>query len=233
MKSSRTSGWNSDLPTFRETRARVIRTTIQEFVQDASLEQVQAWDESIPLLQREAGELVEADEGARRYVAILEYQLPMESRRPDAVLLAGGTVVVIELKGKARATQADVDQAAAYARDLRAYHRECHERPVHAVLVPTNAGSEVHRREGVYIVGPEGLDLLTREIVRAESGETALSPGAFLDIDAYRPLPTLVRAARELFESRTVREIWKARSATEPTVHAISEVTRDAARTKT
>ena len=38
----------------------------------------------------------------------------MESRRPDALLLVGGGVLVIELKGKLEPSQADIDQAAAY-----------------------------------------------------------------------------------------------------------------------
>ena len=47
----------------------------------------------------------------------------MESRRLDVVLLVSGAIVVLELKGKAEAEQADLDQAAAYARDLRCYHK--------------------------------------------------------------------------------------------------------------
>jgi hypothetical protein len=43
---------------------------------------------------------------------------------------------VIELKGKEAPSQADIDQAAAYARDLRCYHRECSNRNVVPVLVP-------------------------------------------------------------------------------------------------
>ncbi len=43
-------------------------------------------------------------------------------------MLAGGVVVVLELKGKDAPSRADLDQPAAYARDLRAYHRECHAR---------------------------------------------------------------------------------------------------------
>ena len=54
----------------------------------------------------------------------------MESRRPDVILLVGARVMVVELKGKQYPTQADVDQASAYARDLRNYHRECEGREV-------------------------------------------------------------------------------------------------------
>ena len=40
--------------------------------------------------------MLRADPGAGAYSAILEYELPMESRRPDVVVLAGGAVVGLE-----------------------------------------------------------------------------------------------------------------------------------------
>ena len=99
-----------------------MRISLQEFLADAGESQVRAWDDSIPRIQVELGEVVEIDELAEQYTAILEYELPLESRRPDVVLLVSGAVVVLELKGKAKPEQADLDQAAAYARDLRCYH---------------------------------------------------------------------------------------------------------------
>jgi hypothetical protein len=61
-------------------------------------------------------EVVQYDGRAREYWAVLESELPMESRRVDVIFLARGAVVVLELKGKALPSQADIDQAAAYAR---------------------------------------------------------------------------------------------------------------------
>ena len=94
-------------------------------------------------------------ETAPGYGAILEYRLPLEERRPDVVLLADGAVLVLELKGKGAPTQAGLDQVAAYARDLRAYHAACQERPVSAVLVPTRGSKIPVRRDGVWAVGPK------------------------------------------------------------------------------
>src|SRR6266498_959993 len=113
------AGWSSDLLHFREAPAAYVSYSLQQFVHDASAQQIRAWDESIPSLQREASELVNRTYEAASYSAILEYQLPMEARRPDVVLLLGGPVLVLELKGKALAQRVDIDQAAAYARDLR------------------------------------------------------------------------------------------------------------------
>ena len=227
-----TAGWKSDLPTFHGTAAGVIQGSLEDFVRDFSIEQVAAWRESIPLLQHEAEELLKQRDQAQGYGAILEYLLPYDGRRPDALLLAEGAVVVLEFKGKERPSQADLDQAAAYARDLRAYHRQCHERPVPAVLVPTRASGVRDSRGGVIIAAPDQLDQVVGQLAEA-SGGSGPSLGEFLGDGVYCPLPSLVEAARELFHSQTIREIWRAKAATEPAVESISSIAHEAARTKT
>ncbi len=227
------AGWQSDLPTFYNTNAGIIQGSLENFVRDFSPEQASAWREGIPLLQREAGELLDERENAEGYGAILEYRLPYDERRPDAVLLAEGSVIVLELKGKTAPSQADLDQVAAYARDLRAYHRECHERDVYPILVPTRANGSINKVGDVLVVAPDRLD----EVVGDLAGRAARSKGPtitdFLGDDAYCPLPTIVEAARELFESKEIREIWRAKAVTEPAVDAIAQITHEAARTKT
>src|SRR5207253_2128070 len=94
----RRSGWDSDFPTFRSAQPSVVRERLQGFVSDASIEQVRAWNDAIPSLQREVDEVLLRDALARNYSAILEYELPMEARRPDVLLLAGLGVLVVELK---------------------------------------------------------------------------------------------------------------------------------------
>lgn len=231
MTSRARYGWESDFPAFRDAKPSVVRDRLAGFITDASPEQIKAWDDSIPPLQREVGEVLLRDSLARRYTTILEYELPMEFRRPDAVLLITGGVVVIELKGKAEPSQADIDQAAAYARDLRCYHRECELRPVIAVLVPTRACGYVGTRSGVHIVGPDALDELIAK-QRRENDVAPVSIDDFLAEEAYRPLPSLVEAARELFHTGDLRAIKRARSATDPAVESIAAIIHEAAVTK-
>lgn len=229
MSSEARYGWGSGFPQFRETSARVIRGRLHDFVRDASNEQIAAWDSSIPTLQKEVGEILDCDSKAREYSAILEYELPLESRRPDVILLVRGAVVVLELKGKKEPSQADIDQAAAYARDLKCYHRECAESDVVAVLVPTRAHGRLGERSGVRIVGPDALDELVEELID-DAHEPPIMASRFLSEDAYRPLPTLVQAARELFQHGDLRWIHQARAATDPAVEAIAEIIHDAAK---
>ena len=225
-------GWQSDFPTFADEEPRVVRISLQEFLADASESQVRAWDESIPRIQVEVGEVVEIDELAAQYTAILEYELPLESRRPDVVLLVSGAVVVLELKGKAEPEQADLDQAAAYARDLRCYHKHCADREVHAVLVPTRAHGYAGVRDGVHIAGPDSLHELIQKLQRPwEQGP--LTAEQFLAKDAYCPLPTLVQAARELFLHGTIRHIRLAWADTQPAIDEIAAIAHEAAHTRT
>jgi hypothetical protein len=225
-------GWDSDFLRFASTPPNAIVTKLRAFLGDASREQVRAWDDSIPRLQTEVEQVREVQEGAARYTAILEYELPLESRRADAIFLLSQSVIVIELKGKSRPSDADIDQAHAYARDLRCYHAECEGRQVHPLLVPTAARGDLGVRRGVRICGPDALDEVVREYdLRGEGA--ILDPRKFLSSDAYRPLPTLVAAARELFDKGTLRRIKRAAAATDEAVGAVSAIVHEAARTRT
>ena len=85
LESSRSAryGWASSFGTFRETPSVDIRGSLADFLRNVSDQQVRAWDESIPPLQDEVGELIDRDSRASEYSAILEYELPMELRRPE------------------------------------------------------------------------------------------------------------------------------------------------------
>ncbi|MBI3553587.1 MAG: hypothetical protein HY077_13910 [Elusimicrobia bacterium] len=188
---SETCGWKSDYPTFNSTEPRVVRAALEKFIRGASREQVNAWDEELPILQDGTRSMAADSPEAKLYTAILEYKLPLESRRPDVVLLENGAVAVLEFKSKEKALLADLDQVGAYARDLRCYHRECADRPVHAVLVPTGYRDGRKVIDGIHVTGPGELSGLLEEI--SAKGSNALGPEQFLREDAYSPLPTLAR----------------------------------------
>lgn len=224
-------GWESDFLRFRRTEARIIRGRLEEFIRNAGAAQVRAWRESIPQLQHEIGEIVDRDATAVGYTAILEYELPMEQRRPDVVLLVRGPVIVLELKGKESPSQADLDQASAYARDLQCYHRACDGRRVVPIVVPTRAKGRLGTRTGVEVMGPDAVDGAVEELTAGQSAP-AILPHEFLAETAYRPLPTLVEAARELMTSGDLRRIHRAAATTDPAVAEVSRIIHEAAARK-
>jgi hypothetical protein len=85
---------------------------------------------------------------------------------------------------------------------------------------------------GVSIVGIDAIDGLADDL-RLDPALPPISRGAFLDPAAYRPLPTLVEAARELMESGTLRRIHRPDVETRPTLEYLTNVAHEAARTRT
>lgn len=220
-------GWNSDFVQFETAPSSRILERLRLAYPESSGEERRSWGDSVPKLQQEIGEVVRVDTHFARCTAVLEYQLPMESRRADAVLLLREGVVVIELKGKRTPSDADIDQAHAYARDLRCYHRECHERPVHAVLVPTRMRGRQGMDRNVHICGPDALDSLVGRLDARRAG-APIDAGRFLAADAYRPLPSLIRAARDLFLVQRPPQLWRAAANTDAAVDHIARIVADA-----
>ena len=180
---------------FRDEPAPYIRQALVEFLQVVSPEQLRAWDVSIPPLQGEVGELIQQEPSSAGYTAILEYQLPMEARRPDVILLMRGAVLVLELKGKSVVDLADVDQASAYARDLRAYHRECAERAVFPALVLMNRSGHVTETAGVEVKSFKRNEELQHDFY-AEVPISIVIEGGYHDVarffDLMSKLPRIV-----------------------------------------
>ena len=104
-------GWSSDIFGFNEAETSLIMDSVENFVRDYSQEQLAAWREEISILRNVASKLVASNAFSREYGIILEYRLPYENRRPDVIVLAKDTVIVLEFKSKSHATQADLDQA--------------------------------------------------------------------------------------------------------------------------
>ncbi len=193
----------------------------------SSQSEVNSWRNTVPALQQEIGEVIEVDFGYSQFTAVLEYELPMESRRADAVLLLHDNIVIIELKGKFQSTDADVDQAHAYARDLRCYHRNCHDREVTPILVPQLLRNQVSKERNVVICSPDRLDELIAQFSTRKQCKP-VDAREFLKAQAYKPLPSLVRAARELFNKKKPPQLWRSVADTDRAVRTVREIVAEA-----
>ena len=222
-------GWRGSLPVFYDATATSVIEQLVSFVREVSPQQYEAWRTHVPTLQRECRELTEKDEGAPKYSAILEYQLPYDLRRPDVIILERAAVVVVEMKGHTGLSRAACDQVLAYARDLRAYHAECATRPVVPVVISTGSPRPAVLKDNLWICHPADFDEVLAEIAGACPGAD-LAPSVFLAPGAYVPLPTIVQAARQLFETRELRYIKRANAVTEPALEHITMIAHQAAR---
>ncbi|MBY6102426.1 DNA/RNA helicase domain-containing protein [Marinobacter nauticus] len=163
-------------------------------------------------------------------IVILEYRIPLESRRIDAVLLVPGKVIVVEFKGKQAYLREDIDQAARYYRDLKAYHLTCSETCVACYLVPTGYEGQPIVDGVTKILGVRDLPGEILSCVIAGIGVPSVAE--FLSSESYQPLPSLIDAARELFNTGSLGRVHQSAAETMPAVEACAGIIHRAAEKK-
>ena len=151
---------------------------------------------------------------------IFEYDIPRLGKRIDVVLLLRGIIFCLEFKvGQKDALQADIEQVLDYALDLKNFHLLSQDRTIVPILIPTNypnTSSEFQPSvydDSIYnplITGADGLQKLIRNVLE-HSGAT--EPDETLNeqwiISPYSPTPTIIEAARTLYENHTVEDITR------------------------
>lgn len=183
----------------------------------------EAWLGEIQLLQNVL--LPWKDEEAE---IIFEYDIPRLGKRIDVVLLLRGLIFCLEFKvGQKDALQSDVEQVMDYALDLKNFHRYSHERIIVPILIPTkHASSSSSFTPSVYndsifnplITGASGLQKIIQEVLCHVDANIS---GTIKDwiISPYTPTPTIIEAARSLYENHSVEDITR---------HEADKVTTDA-----
>lgn len=187
--------------------------------------QVAAWREQISILKMTLSDCAQQMDAATEWSLILEYELPLEGgRRPDAVMLTGSSVAVLEFKQASRPVRAHVDQAESYARDLADYHGGTHGRHVLPILVLTRGEGIAVDFDPVVISGPGELSHFLLENASAGSIELAGWLAA-----PYEPLPTLVAAARRIFQHKPLPHVHAALAEDIPgTLRTVGELVAEA-----
>ena len=172
-----------------------------------------AWTGEIELLQNVLFPWKEEDAQI-----IFEYDIPRLGKRIDVVLLLRGIIFCLEFKvGKKDALQADVEQVMDYALDLKNFHRFSHDKVIVPILIPTNRNSSTtDLQPSVYddqiynplISGAEHLqDLIAKILIHAKPVNDGTIDNWI--ISPYTPTPTIIEAARALYENHTVEDITR------------------------
>jgi hypothetical protein len=175
--------------------------------------QITAWREQVHILRRQL-------EGAQfqTWSIVLEYEIPRRSRRPDALLLHGSTIFVLEFKVGAETHDAMARwQVQSYGMDLRDFHAGSQGRVIIPVLCATRA-----EPLGAEEADPVVFDIGITEVVRATAddlaerllavAESVRHYGEPIELESwlaspYRPTPTIIEAAVRLYEGHGVREL--------------------------
>ena len=168
---------------------------------------------------------------------IFEYDIPRLGKRIDVVLLLQGIIFCLEFKvGESRILEADVDQVLDYALDLKNFHKFSEDRIIAPILIATNyRTSSTDIQMSVYddrvinplVSGKTGVTNLIREILKAYPEESPVSSNWI--ISPYAPTPTIIEAAKTLYENHSVENITRHEAdnvSTDKTIQYILDVIR-------
>lgn len=172
----------------------------------------EAWKNEVRIM-RETLSRLENKDGR----IVFEYDIPRLGKRIDVVLLYQGIIFCIEFKvGEGRYTEAYVDQVLDYALDLRNFHKLSADHVIVPVLVPTQYPrcSTVLQKsayddqvENPLITGAVDLPEVIRSVLEKYPGELPIDERWI--ISPYAPTPTIIEAARSLYENHTVEDITR------------------------
>ncbi|MDD4189570.1 MAG: DUF2075 domain-containing protein, partial [Eubacteriales bacterium] len=169
---------------------------------------------------------------------VFEYDIPRLGKRIDAVLLLKGIIFCLEFKvGETRILEADVDQVLDYALDLKNFHKFSQDKIIVPILIATNYHNfSTNIQMSVYddnvvnplVTGKSGISTLIAEVLKRFPGESPVNPDWI--ISPYAPTPTIIEAARTLYENHSVENITRHEAdkvTTDQTIACVLKVIRD------
>ena len=172
----------------------------------------EAWKSEISIMQNVIATL--NDEKGQ---IIFEYDIPRLGKRIDVVLLYRGIIFCVEFKvGESKILEGDIDQVLDYALDLKNFHRFSENNLIVPILVATNyRNSSTDIRMSVYddrvvnplVTGEAGVSNLISKILEKYPKEPEVNPDWI--ISPYAPTPTIIEAAKTLYESHSVEDITR------------------------
>ena len=210
VKSSRCL-YHSSLAEFSRTdETAIFGILCDNYHGDALTTTREAWRSEVTILQHVLSPYQKEDGRI-----IFEYDIPRLGKRINAVLLLHGIVFCLEFKvGETRILEADVDQVLDYALDLKNFHKFSQDRIIVPVLIATHYRAESTAVQmSVYddmvvnplVTGAAGLSRIIRKVLEAYPGQTPVDPRWI--ISPYAPTPTIIEAARTLYENHSVDDI--------------------------
>ncbi len=177
-------------------------------------------------LKSELDRVVAQNVEAVAWTLLLEFPIPRKEKRIDVVLIAGDTIVILELKTSAQGVEAD-RQAEEYALLLHFFHQPSNRRKIATFVVAPSARGRQSDGQALssqlWKLLPTGCARVQRitwtnlperlaEVAREQRG-SAIDPIVW-DGGEYRPVPSIIEAAVALQSGlSTIREIAHSRAA--------------------
>lgn len=222
--------YDNDFVSFvQENSMSILGTLTDNYHGDTRTTTREAWKEEIAILKDTITKFIDLDGRI-----ILEYDIPRLGKRIDAVFLYKGIVFCIEFKvGENRILEMDIDQVLDYALDLKNFHKFSQDKVIVPILVATNyPGSSDVIKMSIYddqivnplVTGRSGLSNLILQVLRKFPNEQAIDPNWV--ISPYAPTPTIIEAARSLYENHSVENITRHEADDVSTDRTISYILR-------
>ena len=179
---------------------------------DARTTTREAWKDEISIMKGVISRLLD-----KKGQIIFEYDIPRLGKRIDVVLLYKGIIFCIEFKvGETSILEADIDQVLDYALDLKNFHKFSLDKVIAPILVATNhRGSSTEIQMSIYddrvinplVTGKDGINNLIALMLDKYPYEPPIDENWI--ISPYAPTPTIIEAARSLYENHTVEDITR------------------------
>lgn len=148
---------------------------------------------------------------------VFEYDIPRLGKRIDVVLLLRGIIFCLEFKvGESKILEADIDQVLDYALDLKNFHKFSQDKVIVPIFIATRYHhSSTSIQMSVYddkvvnplVTGESGISVLIAEVLKRFPCESPVHPDWI--ISPYAPTPTIIEAARTLYENHSVENITR------------------------
>ena len=172
----------------------------------------EAWEEEIVILKKSLSSFINSDGKI-----LFEYEIPRLGKRIDVVILLNGIIFCLEFKvGETRILEMDIDQVLDYALDLKNFHKFSEDRIIVPILIATkyNKSSSVIQTS-IYddkivnplVTGKDGISNLIEQIINKYPNEPLINENWI--ISPYAPTPTIIEAARSLYENHSVEDITR------------------------
>ena len=172
----------------------------------------EAWKEEI-LIMKDIISKYSSEDGK----IIFEYDIPRLGKRIDVLVLLRGIIFCLEFKvGEYNFLKSDIDQVLDYALDLKNFHKYSQNRIIVPILVATNSkrASTVVKMSGYddkvinpLETGKDGLASVIELVLNKYPNEEAIDSNWI--ISPYSPTPTIIEAAKSLYENHSVENITR------------------------
>ncbi len=148
---------------------------------------------------------------------IFEYDIPRLGKRIDVVLLLNGIIFCLEFKvGETKILENDIDQVLDYALDLKNFHKYSQDHIIVPILIATKYHtSSSFIQKSVYsdgvvnplVTGENGIRDLISTILEHFPNQPNIDKNWV--ISPYSPTPTIIEAAKTLYENHSVENITR------------------------